>query len=224
MSYRATNWAYDMKITGPQKPVLVALADMADEAATCFPGQGRIAEMTGLSTATVARAISKLESQGLISRTRRVDQFGHRTSDRYQLHLTVTVTETLDSTAPTKRRAYKAESRSLTSTQSIPNLHSAGGTTREPLENHQSRTTDEESVDNLCARQARNLGVDFWKVRTAIAKACDRTPEPTAVLRIIAGVLDRASEQPKSPTAFVVAAIRNDWPEWQRFIDEAVAS
>lgn len=140
MSYKATAWAYDMSLSSPMKPVLVALADMADEAGTCFPGQERIASMTGLSVRTVARALEKLEALGLIERRRRSDGYGHRTSDRYVLHLTVTIPETLPDTLPSSQRAYKSHSPSLPDTQSIPTGHSVRGTTSEPLENHQGGT------------------------------------------------------------------------------------
>jgi hypothetical protein len=224
MSYRATNWAYDMKLTGPAKPVLVALADMADDQASCYPGQERLASMTGLSVPTVARAIRRLETLGLLVRSRRFGPFGHRTSDRYHLQLTVSIPETLPITAPTRQRAYKAESQVLPITVISPTYQSDGVTISEPLDNHQSETTDEESVDNLCARQSANLGVDFWRVRTSVAKATNRVPDATDVLRIIIAVLDRATSEPTKPTAYVVKAIVNDWPEWQQLLDEAVAS
>ena len=133
MSYRATNWAYDLPLRGTAKPVLVALADMADEQNSCYPGQSRIAEMTGLSVKTVARALLKLEELGLLSRSRRANSGGHRTSDRYVLDLT----KSLPDTEPTGQGAYKAESPSLTDSLSIPNGQSDRGTIREPLENHQ---------------------------------------------------------------------------------------
>ena len=134
MSYKATNWAYDLRVASPMKPVVVALAEFADEEGSCFPGQQRIADMTGLSVRTVARALVKLEALGLISRQRRVDAYGHRTSDRYRLHLSVTMPETLPDTLPTRQRAYKAHSPSLPDTQSIPTGHGVRGTTREPSE------------------------------------------------------------------------------------------
>jgi hypothetical protein len=137
MSYKATGWAYDMALAAPMKPVLVALADMADEAGTCFPGQERIANMTGLSVRTVARALVKLERLGLIVRQRRVDQFGHRTSDRYRLQMTVNVPESLPDTLPTRQIAYKADSPSLPVRNVTPTGHGGRGTTREPPENHQ---------------------------------------------------------------------------------------
>ena len=89
MSYRATGWAYDLPLAGAKKFVLVALADMADEAGSCFPGQERLVEMTGLSIRTVRRALESLERTGLLVRESRHDVRGYRTSDRYYLQLTV---------------------------------------------------------------------------------------------------------------------------------------
>jgi len=91
MSYKATAWAYGLPITGSKKSVLIALADMADERATCFPGHERLASMIGRSKSTIERAMKDLESLGLLSREKRHDSRGWRTSDRYQLNLNVTM-------------------------------------------------------------------------------------------------------------------------------------
>lgn len=85
MSNVAITWAYRQKIIGGAKFVLVALADHADENHSCFPGQKKLAEMTGQSERTVRRQLAELELQGLISRSRRFTSGGHRTSDRYTL-------------------------------------------------------------------------------------------------------------------------------------------
>jgi pyocin large subunit-like protein len=126
MSYRATHWAYDLPLIGPSKFVLVALADMADEENSCYPGQKRIAAMTGFSEKTVSRAINSLEEMGLLAREQRHGNFGYRTSDRYKLHLGVTVPETLTDREPTRQTASKAVSPSPTDSQSIPNGLSGG--------------------------------------------------------------------------------------------------
>jgi len=132
MSYKATNWAYEMKLSSPAKPVLVALADMADEAATCYPGQERLAEMTGLSVSTVSRALRRLEALGLLVREHRYGAHGYRTSDRYRLQLTVDNLSDLPVTAPTRRRALQAVSKRLPVTVQTPTGHSDGAE-----ENHQ---------------------------------------------------------------------------------------
>lgn len=84
----------------------------------------------------------------------------------------------------------------------------------------QDRTDEPESIEDLCIRQAAGLGVDFMKVRLQLARATDRVPHPTAVMRIIAAVLERAKPPVKSPTGVVIAAVKNDWPEWQQLLDE----
>lgn len=89
MAHKATTWAYELDIdnANSKKFVLVALADMADESFSCYPGQDRLAQMTGTSTRTVRRAVAELEALGLISRLERRRADGYRTSDRYILNV-----------------------------------------------------------------------------------------------------------------------------------------
>jgi hypothetical protein len=50
MPYTTVSWAWQAAgLTSTQKFLLVALADMADENHSCFPGQATLAEMTGTS-------------------------------------------------------------------------------------------------------------------------------------------------------------------------------
>lgn len=86
MSYKALNWAWEADLPMAQKFVLVALADMADEKETCYPGQERLASMTGTSVSTVRRAVKSLEECGAITRQARGLAGGGRTSDRYFLN------------------------------------------------------------------------------------------------------------------------------------------
>lgn len=88
MAHQATTWAYQLPIRNvTQKFILVALADMADEAFTCFPGQDKLADMTGAGVRSVQRALSELEAMGLIRREERRRSDGYRTSDRYFLNV-----------------------------------------------------------------------------------------------------------------------------------------
>ncbi|WP_295035094.1 helix-turn-helix domain-containing protein [uncultured Microbacterium sp.] len=87
MSYKATHWAWELGLKMPEKFVLVALADMADEQHSCFPGQTTLAQMTGASESTVRRAVRKLEDLGLLNREERRSAGGYRTSDRYLLQV-----------------------------------------------------------------------------------------------------------------------------------------
>lgn len=91
MSNQAITWAY-AQITGHGpgcKAVLVALADMADESNSCFPGQGLLAQRTEQNERTVRTHLKHLEEDGFILRAARFDEKGHRTSDRYMLPVQV---------------------------------------------------------------------------------------------------------------------------------------
>jgi DNA-binding transcriptional MocR family regulator len=87
MSNKAITWAFDQELPTIDKFVLVVLADYADEANSCFPGQQKIAANTGASVSTVRRALGRLERHKLIARDRRQRRDGSRTSDRYTLQL-----------------------------------------------------------------------------------------------------------------------------------------
>lgn len=140
MSYKATNWAYELPLKGPAKPLLVALADFADEAGSCYPGQDRLALMTGLSRSSVQRNLKRLERMGLLTREHRYDKRGYRTSDRYVLSLD---TQVLGVTEPTGQRAYWSErpSLSVTVTPTYRKNHqeepSGGQPTPPPVDNSQ---------------------------------------------------------------------------------------
>lgn len=149
MSYQATNWAYGLELKAPAKPVLVALADMADEAHTCFPSQARLAHMTGFDQRTVRRAIAQLEAVELIRRERRHDGRGYRTSDRFVLAFEARLADTL----PTGHRAHRADSPDLADTQSGPSGHSDLVTIREPSENHQQAGAKTKRTDRPVAHR-----------------------------------------------------------------------
>jgi len=100
MSHQATSWAYKQEINScGAKFVLVALADFADEAWSCYPGQDRLAKMTGQSVSSVGRHLKWLESNGYLTRQRRATTGGHRTSDRYVLSGKETPTRQSDNKA-----------------------------------------------------------------------------------------------------------------------------
>lgn len=86
MSNRAITWAYEQDLPSTTKFVLVALADSAsNEDYSCYPGQQKLARMTGLDARSVRRHVKKLEVKELIKRERCHRKNGTRTSDRYIL-------------------------------------------------------------------------------------------------------------------------------------------
>lgn len=81
--------------------------------------------------------------------------------------------------------------------------------------------TDDVDADQSMRASVAGLGVDYDKTATAIGRHCGRIPAATDVARIVATILGRATTPPRSPTGFVVRAIENDWPEFQKLIDTA---
>jgi hypothetical protein len=55
VSNQALRWALELPIVGAKKGVLVALADHADDAGTCFPSLTRIALFAGTTDRGAAR-------------------------------------------------------------------------------------------------------------------------------------------------------------------------
>lgn len=86
MSNEATNWAWQVEGLQPvERLLLVALADYADEAWSCFPGQALLAERACCTDRTVRERLRLMEERGLFRRERRYAD-GLRTSDRFVLN------------------------------------------------------------------------------------------------------------------------------------------
>ncbi|MBS1674100.1 MAG: helix-turn-helix domain-containing protein [Actinobacteria bacterium] len=91
MGYKALHWAWELPLKSTDKFVLIALADLADEKHSCYPGQKALAAMTGASEVTVRRAIARMEEQGLLTREERRNEAGYKSSDRYFLQVGVSL-------------------------------------------------------------------------------------------------------------------------------------
>jgi predicted transcriptional regulator len=89
MSNEALNWAYEQNLKSPQKPVLTALANHANDKDTAWPSVETLAFETGMSKATVMRATKKLEALGLLSKKMSQSPRGHRWFNTYKLHLNI---------------------------------------------------------------------------------------------------------------------------------------
>ena len=166
MSHVATAWAYRQHIDQGPKFVLVALADFADENGTCYPGQDRIARMTGMHRSSVVRHLKTLEELGLVSRTRRATTGGFRTSDRYVLHLGTNVAES--NVAPSNvAETNVADSADLSRNLSEPTSQSATGTVREPPENRKEGTR----------KRGTRIPSDFRPTADLLAWAIEECPD-----------------------------------------------
>ena len=88
MSAEALTWAWKIKLTSSQKIIVLALANYADQEASCFPGHERLSDMTGMSVRSIGRNLRELEDLGVFTKERRARKNGSgRTSDRYYLDL-----------------------------------------------------------------------------------------------------------------------------------------
>jgi len=86
MSNEATNWAWQVEGLQPvERLLLVALADYADEAWSCFPSQAVLAARACCAERTVRDRLRSMEDRGLFRRDRRYAD-GVRTSDRFVLN------------------------------------------------------------------------------------------------------------------------------------------
>lgn len=139
MSNKALNWAWDQTLApAGRKFVLIALADFADEAHSCYPGQKLLAQMTGQSVSSVGRHLDALEADQVIARQARYDDRGHRTSDRYVL--AVEGAESLPVKTPTRQNDEETTSQNegvLPVNLVSPTRQIARGSLSEPLENPQ---------------------------------------------------------------------------------------
>lgn len=85
MANEWVTWAYEQDLQTSQKFVLVVLGDRADHEGYCWPSRKDIAQKTGLTERSVARAISTLEESGLIKVEERRRKDGFKSSNGYFL-------------------------------------------------------------------------------------------------------------------------------------------
>jgi hypothetical protein len=83
VSIKIMTWAFEQKIPGNIKIVLLALADNANDEGYCWPSQETIARKASVSVRNLRRLLTQLEERELISISRRNDRDGHRASNGY---------------------------------------------------------------------------------------------------------------------------------------------
>lgn len=88
LSLRAIVWAWKHQLPPVEKLTLLALADIADEEAKCWPSRAYICNQTGLSTTTVSRAVAALCEKGLLQRESRFIE-GRQRSNMFHLAMHV---------------------------------------------------------------------------------------------------------------------------------------
>lgn len=140
MSIRAMVWAFDQEgLESGLKFVLVALADKADDANSCYPGQAMLARMTGQSERSVRSHVAELEGLGLLTRQHRYRTAptgrGGRTSDRYVLAVDGPIPAAVAGTQTTTEHAgYRQSEGGLPANPAGVTGNGGRGTVREPSE------------------------------------------------------------------------------------------
>lgn len=115
MSVQALSCAFAIRgISSSEKLVLLALANFSNDKMECWPSQERLAADTELSGRTVWSALAGLEAKGLLSREKRNRPDGTRSTDRFTLHFSLTVTsEPVADFAKPTRKSCESQSQIL---------------------------------------------------------------------------------------------------------------
>jgi hypothetical protein len=88
MSFAALNWACairDPNVSAGARHVLLAMAQFADEAQTCYPSHAYLAAVTNLSEDTIQRRVRDLVELGLLYVVKRKNNDGRRLTNYYVL-------------------------------------------------------------------------------------------------------------------------------------------
>jgi helix-turn-helix protein len=93
MSVTAMAWAWRQRVSSTEKLILLALADHADDAGFCWPGQAGVGEKCGLARETVNRSLKRLEEAGLATGELRCDSAGRTLGKSYRLKVGGPVTD-----------------------------------------------------------------------------------------------------------------------------------
>lgn len=87
MSVKAINQAFDTKLSGNVKLVLLSLADCADDNMQCFPSYSHIARKASISVTTAKRIVKKLEEMKALKKQNRFKKDRTKSSNIYTLNI-----------------------------------------------------------------------------------------------------------------------------------------
>lgn len=186
MSYQASEWAARQVVgSGAGKCILMILAEAADAAGHTFVGHDELARRSEFGKRTVVDQMARLESLGLIKRTRRYNSAdGSRTSNgvTLQLHLSAADAprEPVQSAEDAPRDIAKVqETARLSAANDAPKCISRTLSSHEPVNNQEraartSRRQPETSIaegfpDGAAIERARvSLATKGWNIDAAI--------------------------------------------------------
>ncbi len=78
-------WAWKQDLKAPEKLILLALSDHADDQGMCWPGLRGISKKCGLSRRAVISNLNNLINKGLVKKEPRFDDAGNNRSNYYYL-------------------------------------------------------------------------------------------------------------------------------------------
>lgn len=87
MCIKAINQAFNTKLSGNVKLVLLALADCADDNMQCYPSYSHIARKASISVATAKRIVKKLEEIKALKKQNRFKKDRTKSSNIYTLNI-----------------------------------------------------------------------------------------------------------------------------------------
>lgn len=87
MSIKAINQAFNTKLSGNVKLVLLALADSADDNMQCFPSYSHISKKASISVSTAKRIVKKLEEMKALKKQNRFKKDRTKSSNIYTLSI-----------------------------------------------------------------------------------------------------------------------------------------
>lgn len=87
MSIKAINQAFNTKLSGNVKLVLLALADSADDNMQCYPSYSHISKKASISVSTAKRIVKKLEEMKALKKQNRFKKDRTKSSNIYTLSI-----------------------------------------------------------------------------------------------------------------------------------------
>ena len=138
------NSAWQQALTPTLKPVLMALADAADDHGVCWPSVSTFARKCSVSTRTVQRSLRVLIDSGLLTAELRHCRDGSSTSNRYRLLVTGG-----DNLSPPRGAGDSVTSQGCQDDPDVP--VTPGTTNRIAKDSPQPGAVDDQQIDSVTA-------------------------------------------------------------------------
>ncbi len=161
MSVSAISWVFnEADVHAEDLPVLLAIADSANELGEAWPSLRTIARKSRRSVRTVQRSIVRLEVKGLLARETRFTPTGRQTSSVYRLALLTQQHQNGDILSPMDRSAHEVSPPRVTSASPSGVTHSSCPDPSDESLIESSRDAQRLNTESAVATVAALLAVD----------------------------------------------------------------